>query len=503
MPDRGDPQARPLQGGGSAVDERSDDRPRFGVAAAVRPRADPQDDDVEIVALIPGLVALVWAIRKGPERAFLDVYLFVLLCLPSYYRWKAPGLPDPNFQQAAIFPIFALATLKLLRTWRFTATDALVGAFAFACAYSEYRAAGYAEAQNLVAEVVLSVIMPYMLAKGFIEPQGMRVAIAKRYALLLAGVAVFSVWEFKMGYSVYQHFLSRIFPWQGMGWVTTFRWGFARIAGPFAHAILAGLVFATGYRIARWLEWGGHQERKFKFWANHPLTKGRIITLAVFGGVVMSLCRGPWLGAILGALLVWIGKQRNRWAAVAAFVALGVFVAFPAAMALKSYASVERSEAASASQETAAYRKKLLDEYVQIALEHAAFGWGRNTWPKVLGMPSIDNNYLLLALMHGLIALGAFVSIMLWVGLRLFMASMSRPPPRPFGSDFGFTLLGVYGVYALTVLTVYMGEQTLPIFFLFTGWAEGYLLLRPGAATATSAEAVLSAPAPLFRRVLV
>jgi hypothetical protein len=459
---------------------------------------------MEILALVPGVIALVWCVKKGPQRAFLDVYVPVLLCLPAYYIWKAPGLPDPNFNQAAILPIAAFFFLRNEKTWRFSVTDALVTTFALGCAWSEYQAAGYKEAQNLFAEMLLSVMLPYVLAKGIIEPHGLRVAFAKRYALLLFAVALFSVWEFRMGYSPFQRFVGPFFPWQGTGWVTTFRWGFARIAGPFAHAILAGLVFATGFRIARWLQWSGHWERKFAFWPNHPLTKGQIISLGILGGVLMSLCRGPWLGALLGAFVAAIGKSKQRWTAVVVVVVALVVVGLPSAVALYEWASVQRSDAKSDAQETAAYRKELLDEYVTIALDHAVFGWGRNTWPKVAGMPSIDNHYLLIALMHGLVALFSLWAIMGLTSVRLFLHSMKRPPPRPYGSDFGFTLLSVYAVYALTILTVYMGEQTVPIFFIFTGWADGYLLRRRAEAPRTlgAAQAATARPAHAWRRVL-
>lgn len=459
---------------------------------------------MEIVAIIPGAVALWWCIKKGPQRAFLDVYLVVLLCLPAYYRWMAPGLPDPNLNQAAIVPIALYFFLRNKRKWRFSVTDLLVGVFAFSCAYSEYKAAGYAEAQNLVAEMLLSVLFPYVLAKGMIEPYGLRIPFAKRYVILLFGVALLSIFEFRMGYSLYQRVLGPFFPWQGMGWVTTFRWGFARVAGPFAHAILAGLIFVTGFRLARWLEWSGHWEKKFKFWPNHPLTKAQIISIGVFGGVIMSLCKGPWLGGIVGAAIVAIGRTKKRWAALGIVAALALCIGLPAGIMALKWASVPRHLAKSVSQETAAYRKELLDKYIDIAMEHALFGWGRNTWPKVAGMPSIDNHYLLLSLMHGLMALLSLWGIMLTTSVRLFWSSMRRPPPKPLGSDLGFTLCSIYGVFAMTVLTVYMGEQTVPVFFLFTGWADGYLLRKraPAPERVEGAEPIPVALPHRFRRVI-
>jgi hypothetical protein len=167
-----------------------------------------------------------------------------------------------------------------------------------------------------------------------------------------------------------------------------------------------------------------------------------------------------------------------------------------------SYASVGRAQAQSVAQETAAYRKELLDKYIDIALEHSVFGWGRNTWPKIASMPSIDNYYLLLALMHGLLALGFLVGIFLFMMARLFIHSMKVPYRKPSGSTLGFTLLGIYASIAFSIATVYMGEQSLPIFFLITGWAEGYLLSDKESETEAIKEKV-SNQLFKFRRIIV
>lgn len=80
-------------------------------------------------------------------------------------------------------------------------------------------------------------------------------------------------------------------------------------------------------------------------------------------------------------------------------------------------------------------------------------------------MPSIDNYYLLLALMHGVIALGFLRLIFLVMMLRLFLHSMLAPPAEPRGSNLGFTLLGIYAATGFSIATVYMGGQVIPPLF--------------------------------------
>jgi hypothetical protein len=445
------------------------------------------------IVAIPALWALVESLKSGPERAFLAVYLPVLLLLPDYYRWVLPGLPDPTFNQAAILPVAALALVRYGGRWRWSATDFLVGAFALAIAYSEFLNIGYADAQNLMFDMAASVVLPYACGKLLIEPFGLRAAFAKRTVWLLFGLSAIGVYEFRFGRTPFRLLFDPFFRGQGLGWVTTFRWGLARVAGPYGHAILAGAILVIGYRLQRWLEWTG----------NWPRGKGRLITLGLVAGILMTLVRGPWIGGVVGAVLTGIGLMRNRKAAAGAVLAAVLLVGVPAAAALYSWASVGRKNAKSVAQETAAYRKELIDKYVGIAMEKAAFGYGRNTWPRVPGMPSIDNYYLLLALMHGLVALGLLVAILLWMMARLFRHGMSVPVDAlPRGGSFAFTMLGIFGSIAVTIATVYMGTTLVPLFALLTGWAEGFLVAGGDARRETFALPLATAARFRFARVV-
>jgi hypothetical protein len=456
-----------------------------------------------IIAIIPGLIAAYIALRQSPAKAFLNVYLPVLLLLPEYYRWVVPMLPDPTFSQAAILPIFAVYFMRERKQWRFSPIDILVFGLAFCIGFSEYQNTGYKEAQNLMFDMLASLVLPYVAAKGLIASHGLNVAVARRMAILLFAVSLISIFEFRMGMTPWQLALNRFFPGQADGWITTFRYGFARVAGPYGHAILAGLILVTGYRLQRWLEWSGYWEPRFKFLRQFPIPKARTITLVILMGVLMTLVRGPWLGAIAGSLITWAGRARNRKRALL-MLAGGVVVAgIPAGAAFYSYASVGRAAAKSDSQETAAYRKELLDKYVAIALQRSALGWGRNTWPRVPGMPSIDNYYLLLALMHGLIADSLLAGILVCMVVRLIRFELASPAAGPRGSSLGFTLAGIYVAIAVTIATVYMGLTVIPFFAVLTGWSEGYLIAsRVPAAAASPQRVPLTAPRFAFRRVV-
>jgi hypothetical protein len=448
------------------------------------------------IAGIPGIIAFFYAQARGVPAAFLDVYLPVLLLLPDYYRWVLPALPDPTFGEAAIIPIMMLFLLK--NKWRFSFTDFLIFGYAAAMGYSEYLNAGFSDAQNLTFDMLGTVVFPYMLAKGIIEPKNLGVAFAKRFVMLLFWISVISLYEFRFGRTPWQLILGRFFPGQGDGWVTTFRWGFARIAGPYGHAILAGLILIIGFRIQKWLEWNKRWEAKSRHFPSLPMSKTMAITVGLIAGVIMTMVRGPWIGGIIAAVFTWIGRSRNRKAALLMFLGGIVVIGIPVGIVFNQYASVGRANAKTPSQETAAYRKELLDKYVAIAEEHAMWGWGTSGWPKVPGMPSIDNYYLLLALMHGVVSMGLLLLTMLTMTVRLTIRGMQRPPPALRGGSLAFTLAGVQVAIMITIATVFMGGQVVAIWALMTGWAEGYLLADRESGASETASAAAASPSLRF-----
>lgn len=201
-------------------------------------------------------------------------------------------------------------------------------------------------------------------------------------------------------------------------------------------------------------------------------------------------------------MVVFIGRMRNGWIGVGILLVFIFGICLPGFLWFLQWAGVGRENALTENQETAAYRLELIENYMDIAKEEAVWGWGLIKWPKVPGQPSIDNYYLLLFLMHGVIAFTLFMTVLLGMSIRLMVHAIRRPNPQPLGSSLAFTLVGIYMVYIVSVATVYMGNQTVALLFLITGWAEGYL--HAGREQTMGAVPAAHAPAPLcrFRRIL-
>jgi len=433
---------------------------------------------VSAFVAIASILAAYVAINFSPHKAFLNVYLPFLLLVPSYYQWNMPVLPDPNFQQAAIIPIFAIWLSRGTPGWKSSYADVLVFGFGLSMGVSEFINAGYKEAQNLMFDVVGSMFLPYVLAKSLVEPAGLRIVFGKRIVILLVIVSFFLLHHFITGsrYTIYHKIFGIIFPGQGWAWPTSYRWGLPRASGPYAHAILAGIIMIIGYRLQRWLEWSKAWPRRLNGFEWIPISTSRLFTLILFMGATLTLVRGPISGGIVAAVIVLVGRSKRRWLIFTLILIFFILVTPPTVAWFIDYASVGRMAAASESQETFAYRWELIVNYFDVAMEKFVWGWGRNTWPKHPEQPSIDNYYLLLFLMHGFMGVGFLFAILLVMPARLFIYSMFQPVAHPSGSSLGFTLLSVYIVVGWSIATVYLGEQTIPLLFLLVGWSEGYLL---------------------------
>ncbi|GGX36607.1 O-antigen ligase family protein [Undibacterium squillarum] len=428
----------------------------------------------EIIFLVP-LIALFFAFRHNAAWLFLYVYLPSLLLFPDTFHTQMTGLPKLSINQAMILGIIPFAIQQYRRFWKWTITDLMVIALMMCMSYSEYAGSNINDARNLTVTMWSAALFPYVLCKLCLLAEDIEIALTRVFVGLMAVVTFICIYEARFGFNPFIALLQPFFPGQGMGWVTTFRYGFARIAGPFAHAILAGIMMAMTYRLHRWLQWGGHWDGHLHLLKRLPWDPAKVLTVLFFLGMVMTVARGPWLGGVAGAMIVFLSRTKNRRRALWILLAL-VLVCVPALyVGFQSYLDIQPGMKMTMSQESAMYRKVLMEKYIDIAIEHAVFGWGRNTWPKVPGMESIDNYYLLLTLMHGLSTMLLLVVLMLSLSVRLVIRGMKE---LPGAASLAMTHAGIIVMVAVSLVTVYLGEQVIPAVFLIFGWADA-CLIRP------------------------
>jgi O-antigen ligase len=327
-------------------------------------------------------------------------------------------------------------------------------------------------------EALCTMVVPYMLGKLLVEPQGQGVEghparrrVVRRFVSLLAIVAGISVFDFLRGRSIWQMVFRHFFRGQEIDWGVQMRWGFGRIQGPYAHAILAGMIFLMGLIYCLWLRTFAPNWGRRRVIHGLPLTMRGLVLWAIVGGLLMTQSRGPWIGVGLALVLALLVRYFSLGKATVAFVLVLILFSLSAYYYGKRYTDVDINHAKTEEQRNAIYRRELLASYIPIIKERKAFGWGITTLPTLNGQKSIDNQYLLVAAQQGLTGLALFVLILLASGIRLFR--LANAPLVPEDRALVFAHLTVLLGLTTALSTVYLGEQALTLLFFIIGWIHG------------------------------
>jgi hypothetical protein len=457
-----------------------------------------------LLILLPAVFSWAFMAWGSVRKALLAVYLPCLLLLPGYYIIRVPHLPAITFADAAILPIVFALLLTEMRFWRPQWMDLFVFVYCFSVILSQGMGLEMANGDwtNLLSPELtfshrfgtnikdsgmmafgrmMEMIMPYMVGKLLVERAGrdghlIRRPMVARISILLAVVGFISIVDFLKGGSTWQAVGAKVFPGQFVDWPPQMRWGFGRIAGPYGHAILAGMIFLMGIIYCLWLrnvdlEWG--QRRLF---ASLPLNVRNVVLFGLVLGLIMTQSRGPWLGLLLALGFALLTRVMSVGKATLTFLTLLAIFSTVFYYVGQKYTAMEMDQAATEDQRSAVYRRELLTAYAPIVAQRKAFGWGLINYPAAPGQHSIDNEYLLLAVTQGFFGLGLFLAIAAGTGLRLlrFVAMPLSHEDRLLVFAHLAVLIGLL----TTLATVYMGEQVEPMYFFITGWVSG-MIPRP------------------------
>jgi hypothetical protein len=462
-------------------------------------------DITRYVVFVAMVISMRVVAKQGIEKAFLTVWIPFFLFMPFMFWVKLPGLPDPNFMQAAIFPILFVLLRDQLVRMRFGRMEFLLLLYVLVRVGADFLSRGYSDAQNYAFYMLSSLIGPYLIGSYLITSKRMDIATARMFVLVFLLMFPMFLYEAKFWVSPVYKIFSPLFPNAFSG--LSIRWGIARTAGTFEHPILACIMIIVVYRLHRWLSWQGvwvqPQEgwlgRIQKYAARLPFSFSNQISIALILMAIMTISRGPWIGGLAGAALVGVGNTKNRkmWLAIVVVVFLvgGVL----GQVLLNAYITPEEGEVLSGEAQTMLYRKVMIEQYQSFLMDKLWTGWGLTTVPTIRGMESVDNAFFLMALQHGVLAPGLFVLIFMYAIASQIKFGLAAAPGT---SPIGFTFSGIYLMCFLAFASVYMGAQTEPMLFLLLGWGEG-IKNRKAQDDAMPGEPLgHKLPAHLFRRVL-
>jgi len=424
---------------------------------------------MELVTLIPAVLCIIVIARSGTAAAFREVFLPVLLLIPTYFSWTLRPLPSINFLEAAIFPLGLAMFFMDVQRWKFTRTDVWVAVWLASGFYADYSKGLSTNAIFGLFVTLSSGLFPYMAGKLLIEQTGSRIKVCTTYVLLISASSFVSAYEFFLRQNPYNYIFSHFYPGQWAIWITQIRWGFGRVAGPFSQSELAGMMVFTALLFALWL---GRYNYVEKSCSPRPLVlmkNGKRHIWILFVAVYMTQARGPWIGGIFAIAFAAIGRAKFPLRRAILVVGSIVLVGMPLYLYGKDYLSGPRKDYGS-EKETAQYRAELFTNYIPVAEKGGLWGWGTH-WPIIDGQNSIDNEYL-----YAWVVQGSVGAILLLLESVLSLTIQAAKPQSVRERHFVLTLLGLIVGIAFTISTVFLGDQSYYLLFLLIGWSQGIRL---------------------------
>ena len=425
---------------------------------------------IQALVLLPALGGLSVAWRHGAARAFIFIVWPACLLLPSYYATKLPGVPLVNFHGYALLLVGGLycwAHRAARPAWHIA--DALLILFVVWCACAEYMLKDYGQAQNRLAVLVMACAAPYAVGRWVARRDGHLWALLLVTVIVGAFIGIVSPWEARMGSNPFDFWRSiwpTSVPWSG----ALYRSGLRRVAGPFGHPIFCGLFFSLVIPIGVWALRRACDMPKWVRW-------GMLAALVL--GLLLSLSRGPIVGASIAVAVALMGRSKSRGQAFTWATLLVVILAALSADKIHTYVTIRRGDARTEAQESAAYRNEMLGRYVEIVEQKPLMGWGKNQIPVVKNLKSIDNQFLYLSLIHGYPASILWLLLTLVPCCALVRRLRAQPGTHPH-PDLGWALVGALVGTLFTQVTVVAGTQTPVVLTMLMGISVTLAQRLPG-----------------------
>jgi O-Antigen ligase len=425
--------------------------------------------------LLPAFLCIRYAVAKRLDKAFLWIYLPCLLMLPDYYVYRLPHLPQISAAQAALLPLGLTVLFQSFSRWKFARMDLWVVLFMGSIAASEiFRENDPKDGLFLAIISFITVVLAYVVGRQLIEPD-LRLETAKRFVIMLMLLAPLGAYEMRMGSSLYTMAGVRIFGLEMLPWSVQFRGGHVRLAMSLSDAELGGIVFATTLFLNTWLV---RVDKNDRLSGQAPrlgyrlqkLEKYHIPGLMLLGFLLLTRSRGPILAAALGAVILQIPRFKNvrRVSIIVGIVlVLGISSAY---LYFQKYTQVSDTSSASEEQQSAMYRRQLLENYKPVLEQGGWLGWGVLSYPVFPGQRSIDNEYLLVQITQG--RLGFYLLVIITAESLWHLIVCTWRFQNREDMAFAFTLLATLSMMWITYTTVFMGEQLPQITFMLLGWSQ-------------------------------
>lgn len=432
------------------------------------------------IALLPLFFAILLISKKDLIWVFTYFFIPVIIFLPTYYETKIiQGLPELTFYTAALLPLFVITIIKSNNfEFKFRLLDFLILFYIFFIFLAQFYNSDYKVAQKLLFNETMAKFAGYFLIRCFYVKKKDRYNILKVFLLCASIEAILTLIEFRMWNNLIDDSIRKIWPSRVAWDMPMVRSGFKRAYGTLGHPIVLGYFFAMLFPISLYVH--NHKNYGHKNWT-------LLASMLMVMGCISSISRAPISGLVICALILWYGWSKKKILTftimTTIFITLGI-VFLPKIIA---YVSVDRMSAETEDQRNAAYRKELLDNYLDIVDERPLLGWGRFTVPWLDDQISIDNEYLFLALTHGKLSVFIYLLLVSYVFFRLVLHVFQKKHKED-SKRLAWALITAIFTAMFIQTTVWNGFQITPIFFMFLGIAENVLYISEGSSKDDSSD---------------
>lgn len=422
---------------------------------------------LQYLCIIPFFFSLYYVLKMRPDLAFLNVFLPCTFLLPTYYSVRLPHLPPESAASWALLPL-GIAVLMQSRTPIFRRMDLWLVLYILSFGASEFlRENNQKDGLNLFAAGAFQMVLAYIVGRRIIEP-GVRLATTKRIVLLFLCLTPGILYEYRMTTNPWIELGDRLHV--SLGSFVQLRGGHPRVQACFGHPILAGMLFTVAFLLSCSLSDIYRTDGSMLGGLYSKLERYHLPGLIILVFLLLTQSRGPWIGAAVGYTIVQIPKFKHlKLVAALLVLVLGIGGAIIHNY-FEKYTNVVDNGTLSEEQESAVYRREMLENYKTIADQGGWLGWGALSFPTVAGQTSIDNAYLLIQLSQGKLGLYLFVLLAAeGIFTTAYDAFTFRTREDRF---FAFTLLAALVSLFASLYTVYLGAQLVPVLFFLLGWSQ-------------------------------
>jgi hypothetical protein len=453
-----------------------------------------------LLFLIPFFFALYYVVRGQREKAFLNVYLPCTFLVPYYYSFRIPHLPVLSVGTAVLLPIGLSILFKPVNRWQFRRMDFLVVLFMISYGLSEVlREASPKDGMILWLQKFIEIFLAYIVGRQIIEPR-LRLEMIKRIIFMFVILAPFAAYEWRFGQNMWLNASARIFNLPNVGWFVQLRGGHARLALAFADAILAGMFFVMGIALNFYLlQIYKVNKTRLGPWMS-KIQRYHVAFLLLPLYLFLTNSRMPMACGVLCFIIIQIPRYKDMRTAAIVVALIAVVGGGSAYAYFKSYTSVREDKASGEEQTSAIYRQQLSDLYAPILQAGGILGYGSLSHPGVIGLGSIDNNYINVQLAQGYF--GKYTFILLGVESFITLAYFGMKFRSRESLFLVFSLMGTLIAIFVSLTTVYLGEQVTQILFLLLGWSQSLQDTGPLAYRGQAAADSLPEPKFRFKRVI-